>query len=241
MFGIDEWIIHLPGNGFVFVVFVAVLLGLRHATDPDHLSAMLTFRILREQKFPLRIGAAWGLGHAVTMFIVGVPLILLLAELPSSLQRGLEFAVGLMICALALRAIWASIRFTTHNHKHAHHEIGVHNHIHIHGPTDHDHKIRTPAGAFAVGLVHGAGGSAGVVALILARMSNSWAAIAALCVIAVFSGVSMALFSWGMYRGLDRVGPRLGAKNITIIGGLLTLAFGIWYCAASLEAVWYPF
>jgi hypothetical protein len=241
MFGIDEWIIHLPGDSFVFVVFVAVLLGLRHATDPDHLSAMLTLRISRQQKFPMRIGAAWGVGHAATMLIVGIPLILLVAELPSGVQIGLEFAVGVMISVLALRAIWASMRFTSHDHKHAHHEIGAHAHIHIHGPTDHDHKIRTPLGALAIGLLHGAGGSAGVVALILGRMNDSWTAIAALCVIAVFSGVSMALLSWAMYRGLDRVAPRIGAKNITMIGGLLTLAFGIWYCAASLEAVWYPF
>lgn len=241
MFGIDEWIVEAPGNGLVFVLFVAVLLGLRHATDPDHLSAMLTLRILREQPFPMRLGAAWGAGHAATMLIVGAPLILLVAELPSSVQRGLEFAVGLMICALAMRAIWASMRFTSHNHKHAHHEIGAHTHIHVHGPNDHDHKIRTPLGAFAIGLLHGAGGSAGVVALILGRMSNSWTAIAALCVIALFSGISMTLLSWGMYRGLDHVAPVIGAKNITMIGGLLTLAFGIWYCAASLEAVWYPF
>lgn len=238
MFGLDEWIANLSDNAIVFVAVLSIFLGLRHATDPDHLSAMLTLRLSRSQKSPHRLGVAWGVGHAITMLIVGVPLILLVAELPSNLQQGLEFAVGLMIVALALQAIWQATKISSHTHEHAHHDHPPHSHPHTHGSGEHSH--RSERGALAMGILHGAGGSAGVVALLLSRLNDPVASIAALVVISIFSGVSMAFCSWLMCRGLDRSSYVIGQKPIALIGGGLTLLFGMWYAAAAFELVPYP-
>lgn len=237
MFGLDDYLAHLTDNALIFVGVVAVLLGLRHATDPDHLSAMLTLRLRRREVSPARIGAAWGAGHAATMMLIGVPLILLLGELPTRLQQGLEFAVGVMIVALAARAIWSATRLSAHAHVHEHHGGARHAHPHTHGAGEHTHS----RSALAMGLLHGAGGTAGVVALILARLDSPGLAIAALAVICAFSAVSMACFSWLMCRSLDRAAERVGQVRIALVGGTLTLLFGLWYCAAALEAAPYPF
>jgi len=237
MFGLDEWVAHLTDNAWLFVLIISVLLGLRHATDPDHLSAMLTLRLQRTECSPARLGIAWGIGHGVTMMLIGTPLILLLGELPARLQQGMEFAVGIMIIALAARAIYTATRISAHQHEHAHHDGQRHAHPHTHGSSEHTHS----RSALAMGLLHGAGGTAGVVALILARLDNPSLAVGALVVICVFSAVSMACFSWLMCRSLDRTVERVGQARVAIVGGSLTLLFGIWYCAAALEAAPYPF
>lgn len=228
-------------NTVALILVLSALLGARHATDPDHLSAMLTLRLTRTRKSPHHLGLSWGFGHAVTMLLVGAPLIFLVAELPEQFQQGLEFAVGMMIVILATRVILCGVAMNVHEHAHSHHTTGTHTHVHAHPDDSHEHGIRGKSGAFMMGMLHGAGGSAGVVALILSRMQDHTTAYAALVVIAVFSALSMAAFSWLLYRGLDRVSPIVGRRTLAIAGGLLTLAFGLWYCAASLEAVPYPF
>lgn len=239
MFGIDEYLSHLTDNALLFVLIVSVLLGLRHATDPDHLSAMLTLRLEKSQRDPRRIGLAWGVGHAVTMIAVGIPLIVLVSELPSDLQKGLEFSVGIMIIVLSLKVIWGATKLSSHTHEHTHHDLPSHYHVHTHGSGEHNH--RTERGAFAIGLLHGAGGSAGVVALILGRLENPLVAAASLVVISVFSAASMIICSWIMCRSLDRTAQSIGQKPIALIGGGLTFLFGLWYCGAALETVPYPF
>ena len=240
MMGLDDYLAGLADGGWVFALFVAVLLGLRHATDPDHLTALLTLRLSRSQKNPHLIGLGWGLGHAVTMILVGVPLILLVAELPERLQQGLEFAVGAMIVLVAATALARVVRTTSpHAHQHAHHDGLSHDHPHAHGGSEHTH--RTPRSAFMMGLLHGSGGSAGVVALILSSLDDKVMAVIALVVISVFSGVAMIACSWLMCRGIDRI-DRVADTRITIIvAAVASMIFGVWYCLAAVAGVWYPF
>jgi high-affinity nickel permease len=77
MFGLDEHLAELSGSGGVLaVLFVAVLLGLRHATDPDHLaavSALIAGDDARGARRAGRLGLAWGAGHATTITIFGIP------------------------------------------------------------------------------------------------------------------------------------------------------------------------
>ena len=86
MFGLDNWIAGLSNGASVGVVlFVAVLLGLRHATDPDHLAAMTTLVASgheRATRSAARLGAWWGLGHGVTLVVFGVPILLAGRYLP---------------------------------------------------------------------------------------------------------------------------------------------------------------
>ena len=106
MLGLDERIAELGGgDALLVVVAVAVILGLRHATDPDHLTAVSTLIASEHDRGTRRAGAlglSWGLGHATTLFAFGLPIVLFNSYLPAAVQKGAEVAVGLVIMALAL-------------------------------------------------------------------------------------------------------------------------------------------
>ncbi len=109
MFGLDERIAASSyGASFWIVLTVAVLLRLRHATDPDHLAAVTTLVASGKDRAARTAGAlrlAWGVGHATTLFIFGLPILLLHRYLPERIQQGAETAVGLVIAYLALRLL----------------------------------------------------------------------------------------------------------------------------------------
>src|SRR5919206_5338245 len=124
MGGLDEALARLgDGGGIAVVLLVAVLLGLRHATDPDHLTAVSTLIVTDARHGPARarrLGLAWGAGHATTLFAFGMPIVLLGAYLPDVVQRAAEVAIGAIVAALALRLLlrWRRGAFHTHPHRH---------------------------------------------------------------------------------------------------------------------------
>ena len=86
---------------------IAFLLGLRHATDPDHLMAV-TALVARDDsgtRSAARLGAVWGAGHATALLLIGLPLILLGTALPPALESTAEKAVGVVIILLAVRVL----------------------------------------------------------------------------------------------------------------------------------------
>ena len=112
MFGLDDNIAAFSSGSSVWIVLaVAVLLGLRHATDPDHLAAVSTLVAGGRERATRRageLGLAWGAGHAVTLFAFGLPIVLFRAFLPERLQQGAETVIGLVIVALA---VWLLVRW----------------------------------------------------------------------------------------------------------------------------------
>ncbi len=165
MFGLDDAIAHLSaGASVLVVVLVAALLGLRHATDPDHLAAVTTLVASGEERAgraAARLGAFWGLGHALTLLVFGLPILLFQQFLPERVQQGAETAVAALIVFLAIRLL---VRW-----RHGYFDL----HAHPHEDAEHRHRVRTPLGAFGIGLVHGTGGSAGVGVLILAAIPST--------------------------------------------------------------------
>lgn len=250
MFGLDDWISELAhGQGLVVVLAIALLLGLRHASDPDHLAAVSTLIASDPADGGARagrLGLAWGLGHAVTLGLFGLPIVLFGAYLPESVQHVAEAAVGLMIMFLAVRLLlrWHHGQF--HAHVHSHGEV-VHRHLHPHEHAhrhDHGHQPeaqlgRSPTAAFGIGLVHGMGGSAGVVVLLLATIDSQAEAVAALGVLALGTALSMAVLSYGFGHAITR-GPALQRMlAFTPAMGVVTLAFGGWYALGAIGAVPY--
>jgi high-affinity nickel permease len=224
--GLDERIAALSNGGSVaVVVVVAALLGLRHATDPDHVAAVTTLVASsreRATRRAARLGAFWGLGHALTLLVFGLPILLFERYLPEPLQRSAETAVAALIVVLAVRLLvrWRSGWF------HA---------------RDHRHRVRSPLGAFAIGLVHGLGGSAGVGVLLLAAIPSRAVAALSLVVLAAFTAVSMTIVTTGFGRALVGATARRGAAAAAPGLGLASLAFGIWYAAAAWALAPYPF
>ncbi len=109
MFGLDDLITsYSDGAAAWIVVLVAVLLGLRHATDPDHIAAVTTLVAgtrERATRTAAALGAAWGLGHATTLFAFGVPILVLDRFLPERVQQLAESAIAVAIGYLAVRLI----------------------------------------------------------------------------------------------------------------------------------------
>jgi high-affinity nickel permease len=246
MFGLDTWVAGFSdGTTFVFVAVVAVLLGLRHATDPDHLAAVTTLIAGAEEratKAAARLGAAWGAGHATSLFVFGLPIVLFNAYLPEPVQRGAEMAVGVLIAALA---VWLLVRWRRgifHVHLHAHDCLHAHGHTHPHGPHAHRTiRARRPRQAFAIGLLHGMGGSAGVGVLLLASIHGHLIAVGALALFAFCTAVSMALLSTGFGRALASMPLRLSLHRLAPGLGVLSLAFGAWYSLGALGVAPYFF
>jgi hypothetical protein len=233
MFGLDQTIAHLSGGASVgIVVLVAALLGLRHATDPDHLAAVTTLvasgrdRVARDAA---RLGAFWGLGHALTLIAFGIPVVLFQRYLPELAQQCAETAVAGLIVFLAVRLV---VRW-----RHGYFDL----HPHAHPDQHHTHKVRTPLGAFGIGLVHGTGGSAGVGVLLLAAIPSTTVALAALVVLALFTAVSMTIVTTGF--GLTLSARPMAAVFATTapVLGLVSLGFGLWYAAAAWSIAPYPF
>jgi ABC-type nickel/cobalt efflux system permease component RcnA len=249
VFGLDDWMAELArGEGLALVLLVALLLGLRHASDPDHLAAVSTLIASEPEdgtRTAGRLGLAWGAGHALTLAAFGLPVVLLQAYLPDTAQRAAEAAVGLMIMFLAARLLlrWRRGRF--HAHEHTHGEL-AHRHLHPHAGHDHDHVHRpearlgrSPWQAFGIGLVHGTGGSAGVGVLLLATIPSQAEAVAALAALALGTAVSMALLSSAFGYAITR-GPVL-QRTLAFAPamGVMTLAFGGWYTLGAVGAVPY--
>jgi hypothetical protein len=223
MLGLDDRIAAFAhGSSLWVVVVVAILLGLRHATDPDHLAAVTALVAStrdRAARRAGRLGLAWGLGHAISLTAFGLPLLLLHSVLPERVEQGAETVIGLVIVYLAVRLL---LRWR-------------HGGLHFHPHPD-AHRARTQVGAFGIGLVHGMGGSAGVAVLLLAAMPSRTLALMSLVVLAACTVVSMTVVTWGLgVTVLSR------SAAISPVLGVVSLAFGVWYAAAAWALAPYPF
>jgi high-affinity nickel-transport protein len=200
---------------FLSILAVGFFLGMRHATDPDHVIAVST--IVSNQRTSLRavlIGAFWGVGHTLTIFVVGTGIILFNLVIPVRLGLSMELSVAVMLIALGMVNIAGFLRSLpaapidghagepfVHSHAHSHGDF-IHNHPHRHQPEAHSHPHgRTPPdwtdrvfgriGVYpylrplVVGIVHGLAGSAAVALLVLATIRNSRWAIAYLLLFGV--------------------------------------------------------
>ena len=247
MFGLDGWITGFSdGTSVLLVMFVGVLLGLRHATDPDHLAAMTTLIAggrERAARAAARLGLAWGLGHGTSLFVFGLPIVVFNAYLPATLQQAAETLIGFVIVFLAVRLLVRWRQGRLHVHEHDHHGV---NHAHLHAHADssghaHAHKPRTALGAYGIGLVHGMGGSAGVSILILASIESKTLAVLSLALLAVFTAASMTIVTAGYGLTLVSRPVRTAFQTIAPMLGVTSLAFGVWYAAAAWSLAPYPF
>jgi ABC-type nickel/cobalt efflux system permease component RcnA len=242
MGGVDGFISgHAAGHGALVVLLLAFALGLRHASDPDHLVAVSTLVADtrgRAARAAARLGAAWGLGHATTLLAFGLPVLLLRGFLPQAVERSAEVLIGAIIVALSVRLLVRWRRGAYHVHLHAH---DGRRHMHVHSHADgaehaHEHTVRTPAKAFAIGLVHGTAGSAGIAVLLIAAIPSTALACVALVVLVAGCALSMALMSAAVGGALGAATARRRFARAIPALGSLALAFGAWYVVAALQS-----
>ena len=224
------------GAPLLVALAIALVLGLRHASDPDHLVAVTSLVAAEDgdARKAARLGAWWGLGHAGVLLVVGLPLIFLKSELPAWLESGAEKAVGIVILALAARVMlkWARGDYRAGAHAHA----GSHGRRrHLRRGAEHRHvPARSPAQALSIGMLHGLAGTGAVVLLLIAALPSKLEAALALAVFAPMSIASMAActaaFAWVLTRPV--VEPVYRAVVIPGLG-TLGLMFGLWYAGLA--------
>ena len=244
MLGLDEWLATLGTDG-TLTFFAAVLLGIRHATDPDHLTAVSTVVLSRGSEGPRRagvLGLAWGVGHATTLLAFGIPLLLFARRLPASMLQGAEVAIGLIIVFLAARLLLRWRRGHYHTHQHAHGDV-LHAHPHVHEgshATGHAHAHaerlgRSPLAAFGIGMVHGLGGSAGAGILVVGAASSRVPDVAALVLFAGGTAASMALVSAAFGYALARPPVATRVNSLVPLLAIVSLIFGAWYALTAIR------
>jgi high-affinity nickel-transport protein len=236
----------LAGFGF--------LLGMRHATDADHVIAVTTI-LNRSRRFvdATVIGAIWGMGHTVTVVVVGMLIIVFGIVIPPAVGLGMEFAVALMLIALGILNLTGTMRRLTerftppaplhghaHEHRHAH-EPGddphAHGHAHLHGHGS-DPGLLSTFGWFqlgrplAVGLVHGLAGSAAVALLVLTDLAINDRGQAMIYLVIFCAGVAAGMAILTTFIGLPFLVSSARSDRInrwlTIGSGVLSLAFGLY-------------
>jgi cytochrome c biogenesis protein CcdA len=252
MSAVDGWLegfLHGMNGSLGVVLLISLLLGLRHASDPDHLAAVTTLIASEEQeriRKATSMGLLWGLGHGTTLVLVGLPLVLLGQYLPEKVGQAAEVAIGVIIVVLALRLLARWHRGVFHAHAHSHASGETHRHLHSHAHDavhEHMHNVtlRTPLSAYGVGLVHGVGGSGGITLLLLSTIEEPSQAVVALLIFAAGTTVSMALLSTALGLAIATGPVRRNFERVAPVLGVLAAAFGAWYALGALGVVAYPF
>jgi ABC-type nickel/cobalt efflux system permease component RcnA len=217
---------------------------MRHATDADHVIAV-TAIVSGERRVAAaaRIGIAWGLGHSVTIFLVGGAIILFKLTIPARVGMAMEFAVAIVLILLGISVLAQSRRsrddLFAHTHAHEHDgTIHTHPHAHAHGEEQSHHSHLMPASrfargsrarAFGVGLVHGLAGSAAIALLVLSAIPNPIWGLAYLAIFGLGTIVGMALITMAIGIPVSATAERLGNLNHALVigAGLLSLGFGV--------------
>lgn len=212
------------------ILLVGFLLGMKHATEADHLAAVATLAT-RQSTLPqtVRQGVAWGIGHTLVLLAVGTVVLSLGRAVPERMAQALEFGVGVMLVVLGFDVLWRLIRQRIHVHIHRHNSGVTHMHAHAHlgeadhrlSPHEHRHPPRLPLRALLIGMIHGMAGSAAMVLLSLATAPTVAAGLLYIAVFGVGSILGMAVLS-----AVIAVPLRLSARLLTWLHNGLNAGVG---------------
>lgn len=161
------------------ILLFGFVLGLRHATEADHLAAVSTIVSERKSLFASSIvGGLWGVGHTISLFLVALVVIFMKLEISPELETKLEAVVGGMLILLGLnvlRKLLQSKKIHVHEHDHG---LRPHVHLHVHGDerAEVSHHGFSPR-SILVGMVHGLAGSGALMFIILPLISSPWVAM----------------------------------------------------------------
>jgi high-affinity nickel permease len=231
------------------ILAIGFVLGMRHATDPDHVIAVSTI-VSRERSIGKAglIGALWGIGHTLTILAVGAAIILLGLAIPTRVGLTMEFCVGLMLILLGVLNLSGAMRWMSEKFSPAHPQLtGEHAHVHKHGTKLHFHwhshaaqrehhaeslapprwLERSFAGLslyqalrpLLVGIVHGLAGSAAVALLVLTTIREPKWAVLYLLVFGIGTVAGMMLITSIIALPLSFVGHRFSTLNHALVTG----------------------
>ncbi len=204
------------------------LLGVKHALDADHIVAVTTIVSRSRSLFrSALVGLSWGIGHTLTLFVVGFGVLVFKLTIPDRLVLSMEFIVGVILVLLGIPLIRQLVGSRAHAHWHQHEDKHhLHSHSHDKAP-GHDHwHIRRP---LLIGMVHGLAGSGALTVLVLSTMSSVGQGLFFLLLFGIGSILGMLLFS-GLIGLPFRLTSGLSLRlNLWVQGvaGLISILLGL--------------
>ena len=231
-------------SGALAALALGFLLGLKHATDADHVVAVST--IAGEYRNVWRgvwVGGSWGLGHTTPLLLLGVVILTFRGLLDGyeSVAPVFEFGVGVMMVLLGVQVFWNLKRGRLHVHEHSHDEV---RHMHIHATHDpaagpevesrhgffHLGKPFFRIKSYAIGFMHGLAGSAAVMLLLLPTLPSFWVGLGYLVLFGVGTMLSMAAITVllgvpfalaGSFGSVRRVVSSVAGAASVVVGAAL--------------------
>lgn len=231
------------GTGVIATLSLGFLLGLKHATDADHVVAVAT--MVNEYRNALKgvwVGVAWGLGHTTPLLVLGVVVLLFKETLLGQYEviaPLFELGVGIMLVFLGGQVLWSLRQGLLHFHQHSHDDSM---HVHIHATHDSTERpdVETLHGIFhfgkpffrlksyAIGVMHGLAGTAAIMIIVLPTTTSFLVGIMYLLLFGVGTIFSMAVITvlLGVPFAVSGHSPRLNQVVMTL-AGLGSVGFGV--------------
>lgn len=219
--------------GFLSILALGFVLGIKHAIEPDHVIAVSTIASQSKKLFKSTLaGVFWGIGHTATLFIMGVILILMKGEIPEKWAMSLEFLVGIMLVYLGLTTLLSFKNIHIHQHEH---DGDEHKHLHSHshnGKHQHNHQHQNVSylKSLFIGLVHGLAGSGAMVLLTMSTVKSVWEA--AVYILIFGAGTILGMLFFTTIIGIPFVfsaKKRVLNQTLTRLTGVISIAFGMYY------------
>ncbi|WP_129726503.1 MULTISPECIES: HoxN/HupN/NixA family nickel/cobalt transporter [Bacillaceae] len=197
-------------GSFLSILALGFILGIKHATEPDHIIAVSTIAS-RTKKLSRSsmTGIFWGLGHSATLLVVGMIVIGLKQQISEQTAAFLEFFVGIMLVYLGVNGVRLSRKQKVHEH----------------GGTKHFH-----AKSFAIGSIHGLAGSAAMVLLTLTRVNTTMEAFQFILIFGVGTIAGMLLFTTALGLPFIWAASRHSLQSsVAVMASALSLLYGLYY------------
>jgi ABC-type nickel/cobalt efflux system permease component RcnA len=218
------------------ILGLGFLLGLKHATEADHLAAVSTIVSERRSLWSSAlIGGLWGLGHTISLFLAGIFVLLLNFEISEVNERRLECCVGIMLTLLGLNVLRKLVtggQLHFHTHGHGGHE---HAHPHIHELSEDDHAathhgFKFSPRALVIGMVHGLAGSAALMLLVIPTIESRTVGLLYVAIFGIGSIGGMMIMSFLVGLPFHFTALKFGRFNqvLQVCAGILSITLGLW-------------
>jgi len=201
---IDEILNQIQTMTPALILTLGLAIGLQHAFEPDHVSAVTTQiskrkykiqtvkQLIKESTFKSSIlGALWGAGHTTTLVIIGLLLFVFSINIPSNVFLGFEFIVGMMLVFLAITTFSNKKLFKL---KHAHPHVHSNGTLHIH-PHNHDGEHKHTHKSYLIGCIHGLAGSGSLVVLMASTLGDIETVLSFILIFGIGSVIGMTIIS----------------------------------------------
>jgi len=229
------------------ILTLGFLLGLKHATDADHVVAVTTI-VFRQKKLhhAALVGVLWGIGHTLMIILVGIGIIFFHLSIPEKIQLSFEFVVAIVLILLGVSSITGltqSImqkisKVHTHAHHHDREPVHTHSHSDMSGST-HPHVRESLAATrmtsfirpLAVGIIHGLAGSAAITLLILGSITDERMALIYLGIFGLGTVIGMVLITTALGIPIIAGGKKFErfGHAATRIAGYLSIGYGLYF------------